>query len=139
MAFDRWEHFHHESDIGIRAYGVSLEKALEQAGHALTAVITLEPVAPDIEVAISLDSPDQEFLLVDWLNALIFEMATRLMLFSRFAVQLDGTRLSATIRGEPVNVKKHQPAVEVKGATLSELCVRQMPDGSWLAQCVVDV
>lgn len=34
---------------------------------------------------------------------------------------------------------KHQPAVEVKGATCTDLSVRQGQNSSWIAQCVVDV
>ncbi len=139
MVSPHWEHFHHESDIGVRGQGPTLETAFEQAAHALTAVITEEPVSPRSIVEISLESPDLEFLLVDWLNALIFDMATRSMLFCRFEVELDGTHLKAKAWGEPVSVEKHHPAVEVKGATLSELKVQQLQDGDWLAQCVVDV
>jgi SHS2 domain-containing protein len=36
-------------------------------------------------------------------------------------------------------VSRHHPAAEVKGATLSELEVAQDADGSWHAQCIVDV
>jgi SHS2 domain-containing protein len=36
-------------------------------------------------------------------------------------------------------VARHQPAVEVKGATYTNLLVTHTPDASWLAQCVVDV
>ena len=78
-------------------------------------------------------------LLVDWLNALVYEMATRRMLFSRFEVRLDGTRLHATAWGEPVDVARHRPAVEVKGATYTQLKVARDEQGGWLAQCVVDV
>jgi len=61
------------------------------------------------------------------------------MLFSRFEVELEDGRLRARAHGEPVDVARHRPAVEVKGPTLTELAVRREPDGSWLAQCVVDV
>jgi SHS2 domain-containing protein len=43
------------------------------------------------------------------------------------------------VHGEPVDVARHTPAVEVKGATLTELAVRQEADGTWVAQCVLDV
>lgn len=66
-------------------------------------------------------------------------MATRHLLFSRFDVAITGHRLSATARGEPVDVARHQPAAEIKGATFCELAVRRLDDGRWLAQCVVDV
>ena len=83
--------------------------------------------------------PDPEILLADWLNALVFEMATRRMLFSRFDVQIEHGRLTASAHGERVDVARHQPAAEVKGATLSELEVACDAEGNWHAQCIVDV
>jgi RNA-splicing ligase RtcB len=61
------------------------------------------------------------------------------MLFSAFDVRIDDGRLHATIRGEPVDRQRHQPAVEVKGATYTALSVAQDKDGLWTARCVVDV
>lgn len=135
-----WAHFHHQADIGVRGIGDTREQAFEEAAMALTAVIT-EPEAVHCIDTVSLDceEPDTELLLVDWLNALVYEMATRKMLFSRFHVEIDGARLHATACGEAIDVARHQPAAEVKGATYTELTVREQADGSWRAQCVVDV
>lgn len=139
-AQENWEHFPHQADIGVRGMGTTKEAAFEQAGMALTAVIT-EPtsVAPAQAVSITCEAPDDELLLVDWLNALIYEMATRNMLFSRFNVRFNDHSLHATAWGEPIEVARHQPAVEVKGATYTELSVTQDQQGRWVAQCVVDV
>ena len=89
-------------------------------------------------VPIQCEAPDRELLLVDWLNALIFEMATRRVLFARFEVRVDG-RLVATAWGERVDTVRHHPAVEPKGATMTALRVARELDGTWLAQTVVDV
>jgi len=126
--------------MGVRGYGNTKETAFEQAALALTAVI-IDPaaVAPTAEVAITCEAPDDELLLVDWLNALIYEMATRRLLFSRFEVQIKGGQLQGKAWGEAMDRGKHQAAVEVKGATYTQLRVGQEPDGTWLAQCVVDV
>jgi len=135
-----WEHFRHEADVGVRGLGASPARAFEQAALAMTAVVTdLDLVRPRQQVEIALDCPDPEIMLTEWLNALVYEMATRRMLFSRFEVQIDGEHLAGTAAGEPVDVKRHHPAVEVKGATLTELRVAEEADGSWVAQCVVDV
>lgn len=135
-----WEHFPHEADIGVRGIGSTKEVAFEQAGLALTAVITdLASVAPLQGVSIVCEAPDEELLLADWLNALVYEMATRKMLFSRFAVRFNDRSLDATAWGEPIEIARHQPAVEVKGATYTELSVKQNGQGRWIAQCVVDV
>ncbi|MBI5436228.1 MAG: archease [Nitrosomonadales bacterium] len=135
-----WEHFPHQADIGVRGLGATLEQAFEQAALALTAVIA-DPadVAPREMIRLSCAAPDVELLLVDWLNLLIYEMATRNMLFSRFEVHLEGERLTAQVWGEALDAARHRPAVEVKGATYTALKVVQQSDGSWLAQCVVDV
>lgn len=136
----RFEHFVHGADIGVRGIGATLEEAFAQAARALTAVmVDPETVAPRETVTIACSAPDRETLLVDWLNALLFETATRHMLFAQFAVRIEGDRLEATAAGEPIDPARHQPAVEVKGATMTELAVRPLPEGGWLAQCVVDV
>jgi SHS2 domain-containing protein len=135
----RWEHFSHQADIGVRGFGESKAQAYEQAALAMTAAVT-EPsnVAEREAVAIECEAPDDELLLADWLNRLIYEMDTRKMLFSRFAVQLDGPRLTATAWGERVDAARHHPAVEIKGATYTALRVAHEPAG-WVAQTVVDV
>jgi protein archease len=139
MDAPRWEHFSHEADMGVRGIGRTREEAFEQAALALTAVITdpanVRPVEP---VAIEASAPDDEMLFVDWLNALVYEMATRSLLFSRFEVHITDHRLDARAWGEPVVDERHEPAVEVKGATYTALQVRN-EGGEWLAQCVVDV
>jgi len=135
-----WAHFAHDADIGIRGRGATLAVAFAEAALALTAVVT-DPrrVLPASRVDVRCAAPDAEILFVDWLNALIYEMATRHMLFGRFAVTIDGNALQAEAWGEPLDRIRHQPAVEVKGATYTALAVGRAPDGAWEAQCVVDV
>jgi SHS2 domain-containing protein len=135
-----WEHFEHEADIGVRGIGNSKAEAYAQAALALSALITdLDLIESREEVRISCEEPDPELLFVDWLNALIFEMATRKMLFGDFQVRIEGPSLEARLWGEPICMDKHQPAVEIKGATYTELRVWHDGSGTWLAQCVVDV
>jgi len=135
-----WEHFQHVADIGVRGSGRTLAESFEQAALAMTAVIT-EPdtVAESETITLSVSAPDVELMLTEWLNALIYEMATRRMLFARFQVELRGVELQGRAWGEPIDVARHQPAVEIKGATFTELRVWQSGDGVWHAQCVVDV
>jgi tRNA nucleotidyltransferase (CCA-adding enzyme) len=134
-----WEHFSHDADIGVRGFGPTPAQAFEQAALALTAVVTDAEVATPTAVEVVCEAPDIELLLVEWLNAVIYEMAVRRMLFGRFAVAIDGKRLTATLWGEPVEPKRHLPACEPKGATYTELRVAQEADGTWSAACIVDV
>ena len=136
----RWEHFSHGSDIGVRGFGNSIAEAFEQAAVALTAVVADVSCVENTEsVEVCCDAPDAELLLVSWLNAVIYEMAVRTMLFSRFRVNTSGCSLTGTLFGEKVDPGRHQLGVEAKGATVTGLKVARQESGEWLAQCVIDV
>lgn len=136
----RWEHFPHDADIGVRGYGPTMAAAFEQAALALTAVVT-DPahIALRQSVSVACEAPSVELLLVDWLNAVVLRMATDGLVFGAFEVAIGGTHLDGRALGEPIDIARHQPAVEVKGATLTALEVAEQPNGGWRAQCVVDV
>jgi SHS2 domain-containing protein len=140
MTRDHWEHFAHGADIGIRGIGHSRAGAFAQAALAMTSAVTdPKEVAPREAVHVRCAAPDDELLLVDWLNAIVYEMATRGMLFSRFEVEIDDASLRGTAWGEKVDIEKHQPGVEIKGATYTGLSIGRSPEGDWVAECVVDV
>lgn len=134
-----WEHFAHDADVGVRGWGKTPAEAFEQAACALTAAVTQATIAPRSEVRVSCSAPDLELLLVEWLNAIIYEMAVQRMLFGRFSVQLQDGRLQGTLWGQQVDIARHAPAVEPKGATYTALKVAQGDGGIWSAGCVVDV
>lgn len=135
----RWEHYEHAADIGVRGFGATRAEAFEQAGLALMAVVAdLRTIGEFERVSIDCEAPDDELLLAEWLNALVYQMATRKLLFRRFNVALDGTRLHAQAWGEPIDAERHKPAVEVKGATFTTLRVARHGEG-WVAQTVLDV
>ncbi len=135
-----YELFPHGADVGVRGFGPDRATAFAEAARALTAVVTdPDRVEPREPVAIHCEAEDDEMLLIDWLDAVIYYMATLGMVFGRYEVEIRDHRLEATAWGEPVDPERHQPAVEPKAATLTELAVRHEPDGRWIAQCVVDV
>ncbi|MFV8641661.1 archease [Ralstonia pseudosolanacearum] len=126
---ERWEHFQHEADIGVRGIGATPETAFEQAALALTAIVTeVSHVRANNIVEIACEAPDLELLFVDWLNSVIYEMSVRKMLFSTSSVRLHAGSLSATLGGEQVNIAKHHPAVEPKPGAVSTFAKRRQQD-----------
>ena len=134
------ELFPHGADVGVRGIGPTRDAAFEQAALALSSAIT-DPARIALQEAIEVtcEAPDDAYLLLDWLNALIYEMAVRRLVFGRFAVSIEGNRLYGRAWGEPVDRARHRPAVEPKGATMTALEVAVRNDGAWVAQCIVDV
>ena len=140
MSAPRWEHFEHEADIGVRGYADTVAQAFEQAALAMSSVVTdLDKIQNEQCIEVECQAPDYEVLLVDWLNEIVYQMAIRKLLFSSYQVEVSNHSLKARLCGEAASQEKHQPAVEIKGATFTELKVAQMENGEWMAQCVVDV
>lgn len=136
----RWEHYPHQADLGIRGRGATKARAFEQAARALTAAAArLDAVAPRVSLTFRCRGADDETLLFEWLNRLVFEMATRRMLFAEFNVVFEPGGLRARARGEPLDPARHEPGVEIKAATWYDLRVERQPGGEWVAQCVLDV
>jgi tRNA nucleotidyltransferase (CCA-adding enzyme) len=135
-----FEHYEHPADIGIRGIGESKQEAFRQAAMAVTAaIVELDTVQPAEQVDIKLEIEDNELALVDWLNAVIYEMSVRGMLFSDFEVSINGNKLTAKAFGEKIDSHRHKPSAEVKAATYSDLKVEQNKQGEWIAQCIIDV
>jgi tRNA nucleotidyltransferase (CCA-adding enzyme) len=134
------ELFPHGADVGVRGIGPTEASAFEQAAVALTMAIT-DPgavLAKEL-VEIACEAPDDGLLLVDWLNAVIYEMAVRRLIFGRYSVFIDDRQLRGRAWGERLDPARHQPAAEPKGATFTALKVETRGDGAWVAQCIVDV
>lgn len=134
-----WLHFPHDADVGIEGWGPTMEAAFEEAALALTAAVTSAPIQCATAVDVSCEAPDREMLFVEWLNAIVYEMAVRRMLFGQFRVHLMGNTLQGKLWGETVDPVRHEPACEPKGATYTALGVSQTDKGLWSARCVVDV
>jgi SHS2 domain-containing protein len=136
----RYETFEHESDIGIRGCGNSLEQAFENAAVALYSVMmNIGKIAQTEKKAIAVSAPDRELLLVEWLNALLALSDIERLVFSKFEVKIiEDTTLTGIAWGEPLDRVRHEAHVEVKGATYHMLSVRE-ENGRYWAQCVVDV
>ena len=132
------EYFEHDADIGVVGRGVTLEEAFESAAAATFAVMAdLSAVRPERPATLDFEEADIEIALVRWLNLLLALSHERGLVFSRFWIERDGVNWRGGASGEPWR-RDLERGVEVKGATLTMLEVKQDRDG-WLARCVVDV
>ena len=134
-----WEHYSHTADMGIRGFGESMEEAFAAAALAMVAV-TVDPqkIEQKQKIEVTCSERDRELLLISWLNSILYEMATRKMLFSKFQVEIKDGQLTGCAWGEKLDIKKHEPAMEIKGISYSDLKVTQ-ENGRWIAQCIVDI
>ncbi len=109
----------HTADVAIVAYGEDMNGAFANAGKALFSLITdLEDIEEVVYRDTELTAPDQESLLVEWLNELIYLFDTENLIFRRFGVtQLSQTHLEARSYGQKVDSFRHKLKTGVKAAT----------------------
>jgi SHS2 domain-containing protein len=135
---DRVAYFNHDADIGIIGRGPTIEAAFVAAAEAVFAVMTdLTAIQPVESLRVAVDEPDPELALVTWLNRLLAEARASRLALGSFALDREGAHWNGVAQGEPWRDDLDR-GVEVKGATLTELAVRQ-EGGVWEARCVVDV
>ena len=135
-----FELLEHTADVGIVATGASLEEALAWAAKGMFSVITdLDTVAPRESREVAVTSPDQEALVVDWLNELLYRYEAEGFLPREYNVNLDeaGTGLKAECWGESVDLERHQILTSVKAATYHELQLSH--NSQWRIQVILDV
>ena len=134
-----FEIINHTADVGIIAYGADIRQAFVNAAKALFSLITeLEDVDEVLHRDIELTATDQESLLVEWLNELIYLFDAENILFKRFDIaELGDTRLKARSYGEKVNRSKHKLKMGVKAATYHMLKVDK--GDKYRAQVLFDI
>ena len=125
--------FEHTADIGIEAYGSTLEEAFENAAKGMFSIITdgsaIAPVEKrDIELPV--DS-DKEQLLVDWLSELLYINDVDGMVFGDFKVKIDG-KLVGEAWGEKYDREKHGYGAEIKAVTYHMLQIKRNKKGFYI-------
>ena len=114
----RFEEFEHTADIGIKAFGKTLDELFENAAYGMFSVIAGErEVRPTLEHQIELTDDDTERLLVTFLSELLYLSEVRRQLFSEFKVSIDEGILRATCRGEELGSDLSGLGMEVKAVT----------------------
>jgi SHS2 domain-containing protein len=134
------ETFDHTADLGLRIRAATLDELFAEAAEAMFATIVedLGTVAQTQRVEVTLPADDREYLLFDWLKALLYHFDAEHLLFSRFEVHIGDDGLKGVAWGEPLDRARHELCHEVKAITYHGLRVEQTADG-WLAEVIVDI
>jgi SHS2 domain-containing protein len=135
-----FETFDHTADLGLRVQAATLADLFSDAATALFTVITgdLSAIHPNVQKEMTLPRDENDLLLFDWLNQLLYWFDVEHLLFSRFEVRLDDSGVHGCAWGEPLDRERHPLEHEVKAITYHGLRVEQTANG-WLAEVIVDI
>ncbi len=139
MLIQPFEVIEHTADVGIIAYGRSLEELFANAAIGMMSfLIDLASVRVVQQRTVTADADDREGLLIAWLNELLVLLNADGFVPGRFTVRdLTDTQLRAEVAGEPVDPTRHHFHLDVKAATYHSLEIKQ--DGLWQARVIFDV
>ncbi len=137
---EKYRQIAHTADLGLRIWGDSREELFENAGAALTAVLTdRRRLRRQKTAEILLVAPDLEALLVAWLNYLLYLYDVDAFLGREFKVlELTPQRLAARARGETYDPDRHVSRTAVKAATYHHLEIAKR-NGRWQATVILDL
>lgn len=137
-AAESYGYFDHDADIGIIGRGETPERAFENAAQAMFAIMSdVTALRSEVTAQIDFEEADVELALVTWLNLLLAHAREKQAVFGHFRLQREGGLWHGTASGQRWD-ESMERGVEVKGATLTMLSVRQQHD-NWEARCIVDV
>ena len=139
MLTQPFEVIEHTADVGIIAYGRSLEELFANAAVGMMSfLIDVTSVRLLQQRTLTADADDREGLLIAWLNELLVLLNADGFVPGRLTVRdLTGTQLRADVAGEPVDPARHRFHLDVKAATYHGLEIKH--DGLWQARVIFDV
>lgn len=132
------------ADVAFEAAGKTMEEMFESSALAVTntQVKDLKSVKSRVKRRIAVDGDSIEMLLFNFLQELIFLKDAKLLLFSKFKIEITQMKgiykLKSEASGEKLDMRKHELLVDVKAVSLHNFKVLKTKSG-WKAEVILDV
>jgi SHS2 domain-containing protein len=124
----------HVGEVEVELVAASETGIFEDALAAFADLVTVDGAGEPASHEIDLEAPDRALLLRDWLDELVFLADVARFVPERVAsLELDDTRLRATVEG-----RRGHPRPLVKAVTLSGLTLAEQ-EGRWRGRVILDV
>jgi len=126
----RYEQFSHTADIGVRVFGKTLKELFENAAFAMFDILAdLNGLKGEIVQDFELTAPNNEELLISWLDELLYNFYTKQIIFYEFKVrELSADLIKAKAFGRPVSENRNRLKTEIKAATYYNLKIIKRDD-----------
>lgn len=132
----RYEQLEHTADLALRIYGADRRELFANAAYAMFSQLAdLAQIQPVVRQDVQVRGSDEESLLVNWLNELLYLHETEGQVYVEFDIQeLSTTCLKATVSG----ARTRDVQLIIKAATFHNLAIQKTESG-YQATVVLDV
>ena len=130
----------HTADIGIAAYGADIKEVFRNAALGLFSLMAeLDDIKEDVQREVKLSAEDEDVLLIEWLNELIYIFDVEHIIFKRFEIdKLKGSQISARCFGQEIKPGQHSLKREIKAATYHMLRIIKS-NGGYEVKVIFDI
>lgn len=136
----KFKNFEHTADIGIEVWGRTEAELFENAAIGMFAQIADTNTDTDTDTYLEVEADNREFLLVAFLQELLYNFETKKILFKKFEITyLDDRNIKCIARGEKIT-SPHQIVREIKAVTYHLLKIEKDDEKNiWRAKILFDV
>jgi len=133
------------ADAAFEAWGDTLEETFTSAVDAMLNLMVedLDSVMNVQEREMTLEDSSYDMLLFQLLQEVIYYKDAEQLLLRTGDIEIENTgeklRCRITAKGEYIDRKRHELAVDVKAVTMHRLKVEEMKGIGWSATVVVDI
>ncbi|MFN3551388.1 MAG: archease [Endomicrobiia bacterium] len=142
MIEKKFDFIDHTADIGIRVYGKTLEELFVNSALGMYNVICekFKKISPKQKYKNTLKAPDNETLIVSFLNDLLYQTFVNKLLFCEFEIKSFKSDISVTYicYGEEYNKNKHGHLIELKSATFHKIKIKKNSCGLFETTIIFD-
>ncbi len=130
------------ADLAFEATGKDLNALFTNAALAvLESQVKLATVSSKVTKKVVLENDDVGQLLFDFLNEIIFFKDAEQLIFKTVKAAVtknEAYKLVAVLKGEKIDMKKHELGNDLKAVTMHKFIVEQKKTG-WRCQVVIDI
>jgi SHS2 domain-containing protein len=133
----KYKFLEHTADIKFQAFGNSLEEVFENSALAMFSSMFSGKVEEKIEEKIEVKGNDNENILYNFLEELLFLFDRKGFFLSKIKnLKIKGNKLTAELLGD--KAKNYEISIDAKAVTYNEMFIKKIKD-TFVAQVVIDV
>ncbi|WP_459202302.1 archease [Methanococcus sp. CF] len=137
-----YTYFETTADIGIIAFGKTLEESFENSARGLSNImVDIESIEKVEKRSFKVISEDLLGLLYDFLTELLILHDSELLIFSEFDVKIEKNEcyeLNCIAFGDTYSKDKYEPKEEVKAITYHKMEIKK-DENCWKTKFIVDL
>lgn len=137
---DKFQILDISGDVGIKAFGKSIEEAFINAALGMYSLITnLDEIEDKKAFNVTTESDSLEGLLVSWLNELVFQFDTYGFIGKDIEIKnFTDKKIETVVRGEEFDPERHERKLLIKAVTYHRIKVEKIDD-IWEIDVIFDI